>query len=685
VAEVDFVVKARDEASAAIQRVAGATGDLGSALKALAVEGGVFGAIAVGAIAVSAASVTAALSVAQMAETLDRTARSAGTSTQNIQVMQRAFEEAGVAGEDASQALTFLNRAIGRGEPLLKSLGITTRDSYEAFLQLSDIFGQSEDAAKKQAVALKLTGKSSAELVGIMDGLRGVIGKTREEMQRHGGLLSPEQVKNAKELDDGVDRLKGTFKDLWTNLGILAVPATTALVGFFAKVTEGALAFARAITDGVLGPLKELGEAAKNTETFDERLAKAKEEARKVGGHVQIGVPTIEGVEVSAPRVKSVLDSVDLTELKESPREKKLKDIADVLRVSTVEAERLLVALEKVEKASAADDLLKKLHAAGVNTQTLPGAGLTIPEPEAPPAPEVPFDTSAFEAWKKGLEDAQLQARDAMHAIGDDWRKAVDEILSATGLMQQGLEGLWNGLQQGFSTVFANLGNKAQTFRSAFKTIISSLVQEVRQILARLVATKLFGLILKLIPGLGTAAGFLIDTAAEALRTSVLPTMAAIGGAAGEALRSTLVPATALVAGAVGDALHDSLVPTVSRVAGQAAQALRAPLSPSAVRLAGRAAATVRGPVLPTVALGTSGGGVAGTGLATSARLAGAADADSGRIAGSRNRPGGAGPAPVPMTVNIYAIDRAGIESSLRDPRGSMRAAMRDSVLARAY
>jgi hypothetical protein len=65
--------------------------------------------------------------------------------------------------------------------------------------------------------------------------------------------------------------------------------------------------------------------------------------------------------------------------------------------------------------------------------------------------------------------------------------------------------------------VFANLTNKTQTLRSAMKTIFSSLVSEVLALLARIVAAKVFGFILKFIPGIGTAAGFALDLGAGKL------------------------------------------------------------------------------------------------------------------------------------------------------------------------
>jgi hypothetical protein len=98
---------------------------------------------------------------------------------------------------------------------------------------------------------------------------------------------------------------------------------------------------------------------------------------------------------------------------------------------------------------------------------------------------------------------------DPFRIVVDRWSDAVGEITSTAGELDIMLGGLWNGLQAGFQTVFAYLTNASQTFGSAMRTIFKSLVDGILAELGRILAAKVFQLLLKIV---GIAIGVPVPT-----------------------------------------------------------------------------------------------------------------------------------------------------------------------------
>ena len=101
---------------------------------------------------------------------------------------------------------------------------------------------------------------------------------------------------------------------------------------------------------------------------------------------------------------------------------------------------------------------------------------------------------------------------DALQQVLADWHGVVNDITSTAGVLRDTLGAVWNGLQQGFSAVFAGLFAKGQTFKSAMITLFAGLRDAILQQLASIVASQIFKIFLtlagNLIGGpLGAAAG----------------------------------------------------------------------------------------------------------------------------------------------------------------------------------
>lgn len=242
----EFIVRARDEASNILRNVSSEFSKLagtGGKMRGLGVDLTIFNQaiqglqqgmrLAQGAVDLFGGALS------DKVEDLSRLSESTGTTIQQLQILQRTFENAGLGAESATTSLVFMNRAIGRGEPLLARMGITADNAYAALLQLGEAFAKSTDTAAKQAIALKLTGRSSSELIGILGRLRAETDATATEMAAYNDILSEAGIEKAARVDKQLDTLRTAWSGLKTTLAELtAGPLADFLAGLNAVLLK---------------------------------------------------------------------------------------------------------------------------------------------------------------------------------------------------------------------------------------------------------------------------------------------------------------------------------------------------------------------------------------------------------------------------------------------------------------
>jgi hypothetical protein len=577
---VEFILKARDEASKAIRRLAGEVGGLSTVTAKLAGTAGAVGLVAGAAVTAGAAVVAMGRHLANDVERLDRLASATGATIPQLQTLEMTFENAGIASEQAGKALTFLNRAIGRGDPLLKAMGITSRNAYEAMMQLSDVFARSDDTAKKAAISQKLLGKASAEVSGSMASLRTDTVATNEAMREAGALYGEGVTADAKKLDAQLDALNIRFRGVKTTLATEVAPAAITVIEQFVALWKVARALAsfppiRLVVDvagsalDFRGTLENLREIRDHARVVAEYFKNGADSARDLQGALglrgfagfsggagagsggkgasgswgppatkdSLGKVKVGGKQIGTDEDGNPIYGDSAGGAKTSARAQRIAELMRIMQVGRRVALEFAAALDAIETSNKATDTAKKVLAAGgaglspealgvayATADRFGAAGPTLsPKTIKRPghSPSGPVDATAYATAVKEVLDAAPKVSEAIIDMGMQWSDQIALITSSTGMLGAGLEGLWNGLQNGFAQVFQGLLSKTQTFRSAIRTIFTALVQEVLSILARIVAAKIFEFILNLIlPGLGTGVSGVISATSKSMAPS---------------------------------------------------------------------------------------------------------------------------------------------------------------------
>jgi len=182
---------------------------------------------------------------------LEDTANVMGTTTDELQELQRAGVGAGLSAEATSAALSHLQQAsadAARGAKgpadAFRALGVRLKDSDGQVRSTADVmddlsrnFAGITDPARRAQLAQDLFGRSGARMANILHEGEGGLAALRAEVEELGGGTLPEAVEAAGAYGDAMDRQRVASQSLRSVLAIQLLPALTWLTTQGTKAT----------------------------------------------------------------------------------------------------------------------------------------------------------------------------------------------------------------------------------------------------------------------------------------------------------------------------------------------------------------------------------------------------------------------------------------------------------------
>ena len=216
----------------------------------------ILGTLGIGAIAGGGLLAFAKSSI-DAADNLNDLSQKIGVSVETLAGYKLAAEQSGTSLEGMGNAARFLNKNIAEQDPLLKKLGISAGDANGALVQLADVFAAMPDGAQKTAIAMRLMGKSGADMIPLLNGGSGAL----KEMLDQGQKLYPITAEMARAADQFNDQL-AVFKVQAEGAGVsiaskLLPGMNSALVAFSESTKEIGAMNAALVGLGQLGTVGE--------------------------------------------------------------------------------------------------------------------------------------------------------------------------------------------------------------------------------------------------------------------------------------------------------------------------------------------------------------------------------------------------------------------------------------------
>lgn len=170
-----------------------------------------------------------------------------------IESYQRLAYAAGMAGVETTgfdDSLKFLNISIdaaGRGSKAdaraFRQLGVSIKDARgqvkpteQLMIEVADRMAAMDDGAQKTAIAMALFGRSGVDLIPMLNEGGEAIRRWGQEAQDAGLIMSEATARQADELNDSLDSLKGQVRGLGVSVATDLLPDLIKLVGWLKRM-----------------------------------------------------------------------------------------------------------------------------------------------------------------------------------------------------------------------------------------------------------------------------------------------------------------------------------------------------------------------------------------------------------------------------------------------------------------
>lgn len=488
--QIELIITAQDQATQVMQNIAGELGSLSRTISqfAGAATSG-FAVFASAAALAGGAATKMALDYANAVEQQDRLVTNTGFQSRELQVLRKVIGDAGGDFGSFSAAISYFNRQLAQGNPLIRQLGLDTTSTSSAFFDLVEIVSRSNDVQTRSLVMQSLLGRGSKEMAADLKAVAESYDVSAQSMERAGSLMRDDLAPAARDLDKEMEDLGENWKGIWIQM-------QEAMVG---------------PVGGMLKLINDLIDAKRKLESPDD--------PDTAWLRARLAAPGMMAAHGGAPPgMLAAHDFIDPLAGIKPPKEptargKRIEELMRVMRLARGEAERLLTVLEAIEDRAKAQQIMATLAANRPIEELLAGAAFQGEADLANMAKGMKLRGRGAGPGKIEVSDL-VEQRTAvagqMQAMLADWHEFVNELTSSAGVMNGVLTGVWNGLQGGFQQVATNLIGTAQTLRSAIGTIFRSLADQVLSELARIAAAQVFKFVLQLlglvIPGGGALA-----------------------------------------------------------------------------------------------------------------------------------------------------------------------------------
>jgi hypothetical protein len=366
-------------------------------------------------------------SESEMAKDLENLSQKTGVTVGDLQTLQFAFRTNGIEVEALETALKFLNKAIATNDPALKQLGVSSRDTFSALMQAAQGLDAITDPAERVRMTMEVFGaRGGTKTIPVLLEMARAFGAVSEQARITGNRLDDEMIGKLVEMHEALEKVSLRWRGLWNVIAVGVSPQITGTLTVLTKLVDALAAFERLPILGKLGAVFAGGEI---------RLPSGPPEMLGPGNE---------------------------------------QGIREALRQQE----------EQARQAAAAAAALLKFRNAVIDAAN---AAQREAPPGLRPGPLTPEQQRERERARASVLKLQTQPVEQPPLQFGDW---AEKAIANAERVKQALFQVRDAIFFGFSSVFANLTNKAQTFRGAIKTMFDAVIQGVLQMVAELLASQ---------------------------------------------------------------------------------------------------------------------------------------------------------------------------------------------------
>lgn len=519
--------------------------------------------------------------VINQADDLGKFAQKVGITVEELSALNYAAELSGVSTDElgnglkrlAANALDTAN-GVGEAKEAFSALGIDVRNASgdikganDLLLEIATKFAQAEDGVTKTAIAMRIFGKSGAELIPFLNEGASGLEQLRVEAERLGIVISTDTAQSAEEFNDNLTRLQKSSQSLSIELATKMLPALTDISNAMAEAAKesgvlqsllvglgGVMSAIAVPSDRTANAIRNLNEEIKNTEV---RIQSLESIARP--GDVNSGV--------NNELVRLRKELADLRALRDELSRKPVQVLVSdkaVAQAETAKTQIKGITVETQKLSAVQKTALREQEEFSKRLQSL----VASLDPVSDKTEKYMQAVSDLDrAWIEGRisgerydqllialatdsDAAAKAAEDAAQAEREAARVREDAAQRAQDLALEPFRNALNGVQEAFTDALENIFNgNVNTFNDLARTVRGIMVRLAAEIGALMVFRP------QVVGGVATALG--LGSSGTALAS---PTSAGVGFSPLSAVSNLLGPAGSLLGiGALGGGLIGSL------------------------------------------------------------------------------------------------------------------------------
>ena len=201
---------------------------------------------------------------------LNYAAKLADVDTGALQGGLVKLSKAAIEAADGSGATAEAFKALGVN---VKSADGSIKGTNELLEEVAESFANLQDGPEKTALALAIFGKAGADLIPLLNAGRQGLKEAGDELERFGGVVTPEAGRQAEAFNDNLTRLQTATGGLGTQISAALLPVMVDLTDQFVEfVKEGD--GAEKAADGIASALRGLIVFAIGAKSVFETLGK---------------------------------------------------------------------------------------------------------------------------------------------------------------------------------------------------------------------------------------------------------------------------------------------------------------------------------------------------------------------------------------------------------------------------
>lgn len=227
------------------------------------------------------------------ADEVSKAAQSIGIGTEELSRLRYAADLSGVSFEELQANIGRLNRGIldaaqgsGTAQAAFDRLGIVVRNndgtlktSTQVLQELADRFQAMPDGVAKSALAMDIFGRRGAAMIPLLNAGSQGIAELTAEAGRFGVVISEQTGRQAEEFNDNLDRMKGAFSSVASQIAYDMLPQMVQLQNWVLANRDGlrmlgqvAVVVANSIGQTLSGLARSFEHIARRIQAFRDAL-----------------------------------------------------------------------------------------------------------------------------------------------------------------------------------------------------------------------------------------------------------------------------------------------------------------------------------------------------------------------------------------------------------------------------